>query len=71
MPRVALPDSCSHVGYLGVSTLHTIKIDVVSPASSSTDYQHCNCIYDIIGDFFIRRTFQDLIGYPRILCIIV
>jgi hypothetical protein len=33
---------CSHAGYLGVSTLHPTKIDVVSPNSSSTDYQHCN-----------------------------
>jgi phage terminase large subunit-like protein len=56
---------------MGVSTLHTIKIDVISPASSSTDYQHCNYIYDIIGDFFIRDTFQDLAGYPRILGIVV
>jgi hypothetical protein len=45
--------TCSHTGYLGVSTLHTIKIDVILPASSPTEYQHCNYIYDIIGDFFI------------------
>jgi hypothetical protein len=35
MPRVALPESCSHAGYLGVSTLHTFKIDVITQASSS------------------------------------
>jgi hypothetical protein len=29
-----------------VSLHHTIKIDIVSPASSSTDYQHCNFSYD-------------------------
>jgi hypothetical protein len=56
---------CSYARYLGVSTLHMIKIDIVSPASSSIDYS-----YDIIGNFFIRRTFQDLYGYPRILRII-
>jgi hypothetical protein len=27
---------CSHARYLDVSTLHTFKIDVISPASSST-----------------------------------
>jgi hypothetical protein len=61
---------CSHVGYLGVSTLHTIKIDIVSPASSSIDYQHYNFNYKPIDDFFIRRTFQDLVGYPRILDVV-
>jgi hypothetical protein len=62
---------CSHAGYLGVFTLHTIKIDVISPTSSSTDYQHRNHNYEIISDFFIRRTFQDLAGYLRILGIVV
>jgi hypothetical protein len=54
-------------------SLHSIrsKIDVISPASSSTGYRHRNYNYDIIGDFFIRRTFQDLAGYPRILGIVV
>jgi hypothetical protein len=61
---------CSYARYLAVSTLHTIKIDIVSPALSSIDYQHCNYRYDIIGDFFIRRTFQDLGGYPWILGIV-
>jgi hypothetical protein len=30
-----------------------------------------NFSYDIIGDFFIRRTFQDLAGYPQILGVVV
>jgi hypothetical protein len=55
---------------MGFSTLHTIKINIVSPASSSTNYQHCNYIYDIIDDSFIWCTFQDLARYPRILGIV-
>jgi hypothetical protein len=39
-------------------------------ASSSTDPSHRNYSYDIIGDFFIRRNFQDLAGYPQILGIV-
>jgi hypothetical protein len=30
-----------------------------------------NFSYDIFNDLFIRRTFQDLAGYPRILGIVV
>jgi hypothetical protein len=70
MPRVALPDSCNHAGYLGVSTLHTFKIDVISQASSSTNPGHRNFSYDIINDFFIQYDLQDPTGYPRILCIV-
>jgi hypothetical protein len=55
MPRVALPDSCSYVGYLGVSALHTFKINITL------------LCYDGIDNFFIQRTFQDPAGYPRIL----
>jgi hypothetical protein len=62
---------CRRAGYLGVSTLHMFKINIVSPALSSIDYQHCKYSYDIISDFFIRHTFQDLAGYPRILGIVV
>jgi hypothetical protein len=40
-------------------------------ASSSTDLGHRNFIYDIIDDFFIRHTFQDLVGYLQILDIVV
>jgi hypothetical protein len=61
---------CSHARYLDVSTLHTIKIDIVLPASSTIDYQHHNYSYDIIGDFFIQRTVQDLAGYPQILGVV-
>jgi hypothetical protein len=39
MPRVALPDSCSNAGYLGDSTLHTIKIDIVLPAHGIVDFE--------------------------------
>jgi hypothetical protein len=60
---------CINAGYLGVSTLHTFKNNRFM-ASSSTDPEHHNFNYDIIDDFFIRRTFQDLAGYPRILSII-
>jgi hypothetical protein len=63
MPRVALLDSCSYARHLGVSTLHTFKINRFL-ASSSTDHEHRNYNYDIINDFFMRHTFQDLVGYP-------
>jgi hypothetical protein len=53
MPRVALPDSRSYARYLGVSTLHMVKIDIVSPASPSTDPGHRNFSYNVIDDFFI------------------
>jgi hypothetical protein len=69
MPRVALPDSCSYAGYLDVFTLHMFKIHGFL-ASSSTNPSYHNFSYDIIDDFFIRRTFQDLVGYPRILGIV-
>jgi hypothetical protein len=70
MPRVALPDFCSYARYLGVSTLHTFKIDVISPASSSTDSGHRNFSYNIINNLFMRHTFRDFAGYPRILDIV-
>jgi hypothetical protein len=56
---------CSYAGYLGVSTLHTFKINIISPASSSF-------VSTTIEDFFIQqmRTFQAPTGYPRILDII-
>jgi hypothetical protein len=60
---------CNYAGYLGVSTLHAFKINGFL-ASSSTDPGHHNFRYDIIDDFFMRRTFQDLAGYPRILDIV-
>jgi hypothetical protein len=60
MPRVTLPDSCSHAGYLGVSTLHTFKINIILPASS--------LILKTIEDFFIRHTFLlGIIGYWTLL----
>jgi hypothetical protein len=69
MPQVALPDSCSYAGYLGVSTLHTFKINKFL-ASPSTNLGHRNFSYDIINDFFMRRSFQDPTGYPRIVDIV-
>jgi hypothetical protein len=69
MPRVALQTLCSYARYLGVSTLHTFKINGFL-ASSLTKPRHRNLSYDIINDFFIQRTFQDLAGYPRILGIV-
>jgi hypothetical protein len=62
MPRVALPDSCNNARYLGVSTLHIFKIDVVSPASSSTDYQHCNFGYDPSTISSFDAPFKTLLG---------
>jgi hypothetical protein len=62
MPQVALPDSCSYAGYLGVSTLYTFKIDIISQASSSTDPGHRNFSYDVIDDFFIDAPFKILLG---------
>jgi hypothetical protein len=38
---------CGYARYLGVSTLHTFKIDVISPASSSTGYVHRNFKHDL------------------------
>jgi hypothetical protein len=52
MPRVALPYSCSHAGYLGVSTLHMFKINRFL-ALSSTNPGHRNFNYDIIDDPFM------------------
>jgi hypothetical protein len=51
---------CSYARYLNVSTLQMIKIDVTPTTSSST-------ISTTTEDLFIRRTFQDPNGYPRIL----
>jgi hypothetical protein len=59
---------CSYAGYLGVSTLHTVKTNRFL-APSSTNPGHRNFSYDINDDFFIRHTFQDPTGYPRILAI--
>jgi hypothetical protein len=61
---------CSYARYLGVSTLHTFKINRFL-ASSVTGYGHRNYSYDIIvGNIFMQRTFQDLAVYPRILGIV-
>jgi hypothetical protein len=60
---------CSYKGYLGVSTLHTFKINRFL-ASSSTDPGHHNFGYDIVDNLFKRCAFQDPIGYPRILDIV-
>jgi hypothetical protein len=45
---------CSHAGYLGVSTIHTFKINITSPSF-------------IVDNLFMRHTFQDPAGYPWIL----
>jgi hypothetical protein len=68
MPRVALRDSFNYAGYLGVSTLHTFKINKFM-GSSSTDPAHRNYSYDVIDDFFIQHTFRKPTRYPRILAI--
>jgi hypothetical protein len=56
-------------GYLDVSRLHTFKIKIFL-ASSSNNLGHRNFSYDTTKDFFVRRAFQDLAGYPQILDII-
>jgi hypothetical protein len=56
---------CSNARYLGVSTLHTFKINSFL-ALSSIDLRHHNFSYDIVDDFFMRCTFHDLafiLGY--------
>jgi hypothetical protein len=66
MPRVAVPDSLQLCKISGC--LYTPHVQDQQIFSFIVDrYQHRNYNYDIIGDFFIRRTFQDLAGYPRIL----
>jgi hypothetical protein len=50
---------CSYAGYLDVSTLQSFKIDITPTTSSST-------ISTTTDDHFIRHTFQDPVGYPRI-----
>jgi hypothetical protein len=62
---VALSDSCSSARYLGVSTLHIFKIDVVSLGSSSTDYQHCNFGYDPSTISSFDAPFKTLLGILR------
>jgi hypothetical protein len=59
---------CSYARYLGVSTLHTFKINNFL-ASSSTNPGHGNYSYDVIDDFLIWRTFLNPTGYPWILAI--
>jgi hypothetical protein len=54
---------CSHAGYLGVSTLHMFKINIISPASSLI-------VSTTTEDLFIRRVIQYLARYPRILGIV-
>jgi hypothetical protein len=44
-----------------VSLHHTIKIDIVSPTSSSIDYQHCNLSYDVIN--VPSKTMLGILGY--------
>jgi hypothetical protein len=39
-------------------------------ATSLTNPGHRNYSYDIIDNLFVRRTFQDSAGYPRILGIV-
>jgi hypothetical protein len=53
MPQVALPDSCSNAGYLGVSTLHTFKINIFSMSSSSTHPGLHSFSGDTIDDLFM------------------
>jgi hypothetical protein len=48
---------CSYAGYLGVSTLHTIKINITVLSFN-------------VDNLFMRRAFQDPAGYPRILDIV-
>jgi hypothetical protein len=61
---------CSYARYLGVSTLHTFKINIVSPASWSIDYKHCNFSYDpsMISSFDASfKTLLGILGYWALL----
>jgi hypothetical protein len=49
---------CRYARYVGVSTLHMFKINITS-------------LNFIVDNLFMRRTFQDSTGYPRILDIAV
>jgi hypothetical protein len=51
---------CSYARYLDVFTLHTFKINIISPASPSF-------VSPTIEDLFVRRAFQEPIEYPQIL----
>jgi hypothetical protein len=51
---------CGCVRYLDVSTLHTFKINIISPASPSF-------VSTTTKDLFVRRAFREPIGYPQIL----
>jgi hypothetical protein len=52
-------------------SLHSIRSKSTGYlASSSNNFGHRNSSYDIIDYFFIRRTFQELAGYPQILDIV-
>jgi hypothetical protein len=53
----------SYARYLDVSTLHTFKINIISPASPSF-------VSTTTEDLFTRCAFQDPAGYPRILDIV-
>jgi hypothetical protein len=51
---------CSYARYLDVSTQHTFKINMILPASPSL-------VSTTTEDLFVRRAFQEPIGYPQIL----
>jgi hypothetical protein len=57
---------CSYAGYLDVSTLHTFKIYIFH-GFVSDDSRYHNFSYDIVDNLFVLRTFQDSVGYSRIL----
>jgi hypothetical protein len=70
MPWVALPDSlhlCKISGCL--YTLHVQDLHIFM-ALLANSFGHRNFSYDIISDFFMRCTFQDPTGYPRVLGIV-
>jgi hypothetical protein len=58
--------------------MHDIWVSLHSIRLRPTDFRlyrrptpgHYNFSYDIINNFFMRLTFQDFAGYPRILGIV-
>jgi hypothetical protein len=69
MPRVALSDSCSYAGYLGVSTIHTFKINRFLASSLTNPTSQLQLRHHRQLHATHLSTLQDPTGYPRILAI--
>jgi hypothetical protein len=67
MSRLALPDSLQLCRISGCLYTPCFQDQYFSTASSSTDPGHRNFSHDVIDNPFMRHTFQNHAGYPRIL----